>query len=164
MYVCTCIFIYTDPYGLTHMHIHIIFISTYIISHTCEYKYICVYMCEYIYMCIYTYVHIYTHVYICIYIYLIYSSGNNFFLKREDHSLLFYPRGDTVFYFLSEFSSNQLLKIVPQAGNFVLVNLFRSSCTLKAVKYFRAICDFISKSTLNVEQKLSFLSSARAHR
>lgn len=144
----------------SHICIYILYSSTYIISY--EYKYIYVYMCEYIYMYIYTYMYVYT--YMCIYVYIfIYFLGNNFFFKKEDHSLLFYPRGDSIFYFLSEFSSNQLLKIVPQAGNFVLVNLFRRSCTLKAVKYFRAICDCISKSTLNVEQKLSFLSSERAH-
>lgn len=74
------------------------------------------------------YSHVYTHTYIYLNI----------------HAYI-YMSMHTIFYFMPEFSSSQLLRVVPQTGNFVFINLFRTSCTLKAIKYFRVIYDSILK-------------------
>lgn len=130
MYIYACIYlsIYARIIILAHTYVHTLSSHMYIYM-------LCVCECRYMNMC----------TDMQIYLFLCNSLYSGIFFKKQDHSLSFYPRVNITFYFMPEFFSNQLLKIVPQTGSFVHVDMLGRPGTLNAIQYFKVICELNSK-------------------
>lgn len=147
MYPCT-LSMHTHIPALSHIYIYIL-MPTYMYAYIQAYIYVDMTMYVRMHICVYVFFPEYVHI-----------LNNN--IKKKGSQILFYLTDVTIFYCISEFASNQLLVIVLQM-EFCACQSFQAILYFKSNKIFQDNLRFHFKSTLNVEQRLVFLGSKRAH-